>query len=227
MQRIFGDRAGTILAGVLGGLISSTATTVSYARRTRHDSQAASSAALVILIASTVAFVRILGEVAIVAPRLLPQMGLPLAAMFVWMLLLSLGWYFFGRDDTTRLPEPSNPAELKSALVFGVIYALVLLAVAATKDYFGNRGLYAVALVSGLTDMDAITLSTSRLAHQQRLDADLAWRAILVASLANLGFKGGVAAVLGSRRLLWQVALLFGLAIAGGIVLLVLWPNQS
>jgi uncharacterized membrane protein (DUF4010 family) len=116
---------------------------------------------------------------------------------------------------------------LKSALVFGVIYALVLLAVAATKDYFGNRGLYAVALVSGLTDMDAITLSTSRLAHQQRLDADLAWRAILVASLANLGFKGGVAAVLGSRRLLWQVALLFGLAIAGGIVLLVLWPNQS
>ncbi len=223
--KVLGNQAGTILAGVLGGLISSTATTVSYSRRTRHADEIASHAALVIIIASTIAFARVVGEVAIVAPRLLPQIAPPLVAMFVWMALICGGWYFFGRGEAGELPEPSNPAELKSALIFGAIYAVVLLAVAAAKEYFGNQGLYVVAVVSGLTDMDAITLSTARLASQQQLEAGVAWRTILIAALANLVFKGGMVAVLGSRRLTWQIAILFGLSLLGGILLLMLWPT--
>jgi len=101
----------------------------------------------------------------------------------------------------------------------------VLLAAAAAQQHFQNKGLYAVAVLSGLTDMDAITLSTSRLAEDGRLAAGTAWRVILVAMLANLAFKGAVVGILGSRRLLVRMVLLFGLAgFAVTAVLFALWP---
>jgi uncharacterized membrane protein (DUF4010 family) len=137
---------------------------------------------------------------------------------------LSLAVWLAGRDDGGTQPPQSNPAELKSALLFGVLYAAILLAVAFAKDRFGTAGLYAVATLSGLTDMDAITLSTARLVDSGRLDAESGWRAILIASLANLGFKAGIVAVLGSRRLLGRVALLFGILAAGGAVIFWVWP---
>jgi uncharacterized membrane protein (DUF4010 family) len=123
------------------------------------------------------------------------------------------------------MPEQKNPAELKPALAFGGLYAAVVLAIAAAREHLGDAGLYAVAVVSGLHDMDAITLSTSRLVEQGRVDADTGWRLILLASLSNLVVKGGIAALLGHRRLLPWVALLFGAAAAGGAAILLLWPT--
>ena len=101
------------------------------------------------------------------------------------------------------MPGQANPTQLKSAVFFGGMYALVLLALAATEKYVGGEGLYVVAGLSGLTDMDAITLSTARLAR----DGDpvlLAngWRVIVVAGLANLVFKTGIVGIMGNRRLL-------------------------
>jgi uncharacterized membrane protein (DUF4010 family) len=87
------------------------------------------------------------------------------------------------------LPEQGNPAQFKSALVFAALYAVVLLAVALAKAYFGNRGLYVVGVISGLTDMDAITLSTAQLANQSKVGHTTAWKVILLAGLANLLFK--------------------------------------
>ena len=115
---------------------------------------------------------------------------------------------------TTELPEPGNPAELKAASVFGALYAAVLLAVAFARDRFGTAGLYIVAAISGLTDVDAITLSTSRLVDGGRARPDTGWRAILLASLSNLVFKAGIVAVLGSRALLGRMAVLFGAAMS-------------
>ena len=222
--KLFGAKAGTVLSGVLGGLISSTATTVSYARRTKETPEASRLAALVIMIASTVVFGRVLVEIAAVAPGRLLQMGLPIAAMLGVSIAVSLVAWFLGRDQDAEPPEPGNPAELKSARVFGAIYAGVLLAVAFARDHFGTAGLYTVAVISGLTDVDAITLSTSRLAAGGGLDPDAGWRAMLLASLSNMVFKAGVVAVLGSRNLLGRIALLFGLALAGGGLILWLWP---
>jgi uncharacterized membrane protein (DUF4010 family) len=229
--KLLGARSGALIGGVLGGLVSSTATTISYARRTRETIPGAKEApaqaalaAVVIVVASTVSFARVLVEIAVVAPSQLAAMAAPLGAMMACMLVVAVVAWLLGRRDTSRsLPERGNPAELKPALIFGALYALVILAVAFAKSRFGAAGLYPVAVISGMTDMDAITLSTSNLAAQGRLDAQTAWRLILLAALANLVFKGACACVIGSPALRTRIVILFGLALAGGAGILLLW----
>jgi uncharacterized membrane protein (DUF4010 family) len=222
--KLFGERTGTALAGVLGGLISSTATTVTYSQASRATPRSSRLAAVVVLIASSATFVRVLVEIGAVAPGIFATAGPPLATMLGFMVLLSAGVWFLGRSKESTAPSHENPSELKSALVFGFLYALVLLAVAAAEEHLGDRGLYAVAVLSGLTDMDAITLSTAQMAKDARIAVDTAWRLILVASLSNLVFKLGIVAVLGNRRLLLRVGTYFAVAAAGGLAIFFLWP---
>lgn len=222
--KLLDTRKGTLVGGLLGGLISSTATTVTFARLSRCDLQAAPAFAAVIVIASTVTFVRVLVLIATVAMPVFPQLAPPLAVMAVLMIALSAIFVFRRREEVAR-PEPSNPAELKSAIIFGLLYAGVLLLVALARKYFGQAGLYAVAVLSGLTDMDAITLSTSQFVQAGQMPAGTGWRVILVAALSNIVFKGGIIAVLGSRGLLSRVALIFAIAVAAGSTILWLWPS--
>ncbi|MBL8799194.1 MAG: MgtC/SapB family protein, partial [Planctomycetia bacterium] len=151
--KLFGQGMGTMLGGVLGGLISSTATTVSYARRTRGVPESAVLAAAVIAIASTVVFGRVLVEVAVVSPGSLPTMAPPLLIMGAGMALLSSVVYWRAHHELAQLPTPGNPAELQSALIFGGLYALVTLAASAAREHFGTSGLYGVALLSGVHDL--------------------------------------------------------------------------
>ncbi|MFI2809750.1 MULTISPECIES: MgtC/SapB family protein [Microbulbifer] len=225
--KIVGARTGTLLSGLIGGLISSTATTVSYARRARNQATLVRLAALVILIASTSMFLRMFVEIAVVAPRMVLQLIPPLAVMLVVSVTVcGLGYLRIGaRED--QMPEQTNPAELTPALVFGLMYALVLLAVAAAKDYFGNQGIYVVALISGFTDVDAITLSTANLAGRGALEAATAWRAMIIATLANLVFKAGAAGALGGWALFRGVLLLFTLPFITGIAVIFLWPTGA
>ncbi|WP_018479764.1 MgtC/SapB family protein [Pontibacter roseus] len=224
IYKFFGNKAGTFLGGVLGGLISSTATTVSYARRTKQAKGSSSLAALVIFIASTVAFIRILAEVTIVAPGTLPEVAPPLLAVIGLMVVTGIVAYFTNKEQGDHMPEQENPAQLKTALVFGAIYALVILATAAAKDYLGSSGLYIVAIISGLTDVDAITLSTSRLMQVGNLSPASGWRIILVAGLSNVAFKAALVGFMGNRPLLGKVSLLFGVVLAGGLLVLWWWP---
>jgi len=222
--KLFGARAGTVLSGVLGGAISSTATTVTYARRSKEAPESSRLASLVVTIASTVVFARLLVEIAVAAGNRFLELAPPLAAMLGVMGVLALAAWLAGRREKAEPPDPANPAQLKSALVFGALYAAVLLAVAFARERFGTAGLFTVAALSGLTDVDAITLSTARLVSGGGLDPGTGWRAILLAALANLAFKAGIVAVLGSRRMLGRVALLFGAALAGGGLIFWLWP---
>ena len=222
--KLVGERTGALLAGALGGLISSTATTVSYARRSTASPGVVALASLVVLLASAVGIVRVLVEIAVVAPGFLPVAAPPLGILLAAFAALAVALWLRTGGEGAGMAEHENPAELKPALVFGALYALVLLAVAAARDRLGSAGLYAVAVLSGLTDMDAITLSTSQLVAGERLPAEVGWRVITVAALSNLTFKTGVVAVLGPRRLLVRVALLFGAVFALGLVLLAVWP---
>ncbi|HKZ73218.1 MAG TPA: MgtC/SapB family protein [Steroidobacteraceae bacterium] len=222
--RLFGGRAGIVLAGILGGLVSSTATTVAYARRVKENADAMTLAAVVIVIASTMAAARVIVEVGVVAPRVLPEVGPPLGVLLVWMIVISVVMLRVSHKDGSEMPEQSNPAALRSALIFAAIYALVIFVTAAAKDYFGDRALYAVAFVSGFVDVDAVTLSTSQLAGHGRLTSRTAWQVIVIATLTNLAFKTGIATMLGSTRLLARLAVPVGAALAGGIALLMLWP---
>ena len=105
-----------------------------------------------------------------------------------------------------------------------MLYAAVLIGVAAAKEHFGRTGLYSVAVLSGLTDMDAITLSTAQLIEDGRMEVSTGWRLILVGAMSNLLFKGAVVALLGAPRLLGYVAASFGLSLAGGAAILAWWP---
>jgi len=229
--KVLGSTAGTALAGFLGGMISSTATTVSYARRSRALAadaaveSIASSAAVAILIASTVVFGRVLVEIAVVAPSAVSVMAPPLAAVMAILavpcILLWLTW----RGGQGEMPEQGNPSDLRPAIVFALLYALLLVVVTAVQEFFGQGALYLVSILSGLTDMDAITLSTSRLVQQERLAAATGWRLILVASMANLVFKGVTVALLGRRELARKIALGYAVALAAGAAVLWLWPT--
>jgi uncharacterized membrane protein (DUF4010 family) len=221
--KFWGEKTGLALSGILGGLISSTATAVSYARRTAQFAEASRQAATVIMIASTIATVRILVEIGAVTPAFLRIAGPPLLIMLVLLAFLSTGIWFFGGKERVEMPPQQNPTELKSALLFGLLYAVALLAIAAGKNYLGSGGLYVIAALSGLTDMDAISLSTARLVSTGRFDADNGWRLILVALLANVAFKGGIVGLLGHRRLFALIAPLYGITLAAGALLLWLW----
>lgn len=222
--KIVGPRAGILLSGLIGGLISSTATTVTYARMARNQQKATGLAALVILIASTSMFIRMFVEIAVVAPLMLDAFLPPLALLFGVSLVVCGFAYLRVQQRENTMPEPGNPAELKPALIFGALYALVLLTIAATKEHFGNQGIYVVALISGFTDVDAITLSTATLAESGAMEVNTAWRAMVIASLANLAFKAGAAGFLGGLPLLRGVLALFGVPFIAGLGLLWLWP---
>jgi uncharacterized membrane protein (DUF4010 family) len=223
--KLFGARAGTILGGVLGGLISSTAATVGYARASRRTQIEAGAAAVMIMIASTVVFARVLTEIAIVAPGSLGELAPPLLAMLAFMALLSgIAWQRASHEFApTGEYEPAT--DLRAAITFGLLYGAVLFAVAAARENLGERGMFLVAALSGLTDMDAITLSTTQLVRTQRLEPDLGWRLVLVAGLANLVFKGLAVGLLGTTRLLRHISLHFGAALIAGTLILAFWPS--
>jgi len=228
IYKFVGKNVGIISNGILGGLISSTATTVSYARKTANTKNISKMAAFVITAASTIALARVMVEIGVVVPEKLPQLLLPLLVEFVFMIALCVVLFYLINKDTSEddeMPEPKNPAQFKSALIFGFLYALILFAVAFTKEEFGNEALYVVSIISGLTDVDAITLSLSQLMKGGGLDTESGWRLILLASLSNLLFKGIMAAVLGTKKLARWIGFSFGISIIAGLLLMWLWPD--
>lgn len=224
LYRIVGSKVGTTLSGLLGGLVSSTATTVSASRFAKGSRNRATAAALIVMIASVVSIFRVLIEMAAVNASDILVTGPPIAVFLLVFVVLTLILYRIRSTDVVQLDPPDNPAELKPALIFGVLYVVVLLGVAAAKQYLGQTGLYLVAILSGLTDMDAITLSTAELISKDKLDPETGWRVILVAALSNLVFKGGIVLALGGMLAFRRILLYYAIALAAGIGIVFLWP---
>ena len=224
VYRLLGERTGALVGGLLGGLVSSTATTISYSRQYRDAPGAGPATALVIIIASAAVYPRVAIEIAVVAPGLMRYAGGPIVIVLACLVVAAA--VRFRRLGPTDQPEPEidNPAQLRTAVIFAALYALILLTVAAVRDWFGDQAIYWVALVSGLTDVDAITLSMAELTRSSDISPDIAWRAILTASLSNLFSKGVVVGVLGGRKLLAAILPPFALTLAVGIAVIALWP---
>lgn len=220
--KLLGRDAGIMLGGVLGGAISSTATTVSYSRQAHARQMGPMAAAIVILIASTVVFVRVLIEIAVVSPDFLRSTARPILILMMLTAIPSIVLWYRERHRPAQMPEQENPTQLKAAIFFGVMYALVLLALQVMQKIFGEQGLYAVAALSGMTDMDAITLSTARMARagDPLVLAD-GWRMIVVAILANLVFKCGIVGMMAGRKLFLRISLLFLIPFLGGVAMLI------
>ncbi len=116
--KFFGARAGSLLGGIIGGMVSSTATTVSYSRRAASEAALAPLAAFVIMTASCISIVRVLVEIAAVAPAQFGAIALPLSGMLVLTILVAVALFLPSRKQGAQMPEQKNPAELKPALIF-------------------------------------------------------------------------------------------------------------
>jgi uncharacterized membrane protein (DUF4010 family) len=217
-------RHGLLLTGVLGGVASSTATTLVYARHAAAGAQPVSAALLVILLANATMLLRVLVLVSVVAPS-----SLPLALLVIVPALLvavaGVAWRWTSASTAPPAGEAAfrNPTQLRTALGFGAIYAVILLLAAWANDLLGSRGLLALAAVSGLTDVDAITLSSLRLLDNGALSEVTALSAVGAAIAANLVFKAVVAASAGGPLMRWAVLRAFAgplLGLAAGIWML-------
>jgi uncharacterized membrane protein (DUF4010 family) len=210
--KIVGARRGIGLTGLLGGIASSTAVTLSFAQRSRENDALARPFALAILVAWAVMFVRVLAVVFTLAPELAQMLVAPLVSSAVVGLIYCAFLYFVQWSRERDTAEFSNPFELGPAIRFGAIYAGVLLISRAAQVYFGDTGIYISSFVSGLADVDAIALSMVDLSQgTSNLDLTVAKRAIVIAGMANTLFKGGFALSTGSETL--RKALLPGLVL--------------
>ena len=200
--RTIGLRYGTPLLGVFGGLVSSTATTLVYARHGREHPDMLRTAITVITIANLMLLARLAVATAIIAPGLLAAL-LPIlgAGLLAGLIALAFGRTWSAHDGASPMPDLKNPTELRTALTFAAIYAVVLLTTAWLIDIAGTAGLYAVALASGLTDVDAITLSSLRMFNLGDLASAQVITAIVLAIIANTTFKLGLILAVGGRPL--------------------------
>lgn len=214
-----GTRHGAPLLGFFGGLASSTATTMIYAKHGKNNPVMLNLAASVIVIASIVVIVRLMAVSAVLAYGTLPGLFHVLSGGLLLGLIVVLYNRRKMRDTTDlQIPATTNPAELHSALSFGLLYVVVLLMTAWMKDIAGSQGLYMVALLSGLTDVDAITLSSLRLFKLGQLTEHQTVTSIALAFISNLVFKFGMVYFIGGRELAKCVVSGFA-AIACGILL--------
>lgn len=211
--RWFGRARGTLLTGLTGGLVSSTAVSLTFARQSLLEKrpQAGDMLAAGILLAWMVMFVRVVIEVAVVNPALLARVLIPFITMAVTT-AIAVG-FLYVYSSRIKYPETEpvtdvplkNPFSLAAASKFGLLFALVLFVVKLTQHYFPAEGLYIVAAVAGLTDVDAITLSMAEYARNGG-DPSLAVSAIVIASITNTIVKCGLVITLGSiflrRRIL-------------------------
>ena len=201
--RAAGSRHGVLMTGILSGLLSSTAATVLYARRSRESAAMERLAFAVVPLANLVPLARIAVLAAVVAPALLadlaPLLGAALAAGLGAAVFFVRG---VERGDAP-VPESANPAEMGTALRFGALYAIVLLAAAWLADVAGQRGLYAAALAAGTVDIDPIVLSALKLFNAGDVPERAAVAMIALAYLANVAFKLGIL-VWFNRRLAWR-----------------------
>ncbi len=206
--RWLGPGRGTALTGLTGGLVSSTAVTLSFARGAK-ESRAPHSGdtfGVGIMIAWGVMFLRVVVEVAVVHPPMVASLAIPFIAMSLAGLLTAGFFYRRSNEKKEGSENPSrdvplrNPFSLTKAATFGLIFAVILLVVKIVEERFSSQGLYLVSILAGMTDVDAITLSLAGFARSGG-DESTAIYAITMAALANTFVKCGLVVFLSGRGL--------------------------
>ena len=219
-----GPRRGVGLTGILGGLASSTAVTLSVAERSRDTKGLDRPFALALMLAWTIMFVRVIVEVAVINPSLLVSVWGPV--LIVCASSLAYCGYLYRVQPADEQDEPqtvTNPFRLVPAITFGVLYALILVLTNWAQSYFGDAGVYMSSVVAGLADVDAITLSMARLHESGQVGTVTATRSIIIAAAANTVLKAGIVALAGTRGLRRAVVpgLLLILGASAGAALLI------
>jgi uncharacterized membrane protein (DUF4010 family) len=207
LVKIFGSRAGIGLTGLVGGLASSTVTTLSFARRSRETPALNTLFAIAVILASTVMFPRLLMQIAVVNRALMERMAVPIAVMAVTGVLVA-AWYFLRSREKSQASQTlslHNPFSLKSAITFAMVFATILMVTRLAITYLGNAWLPLVAVVSGLTDADAIAFSVSDAEQAGLISLDWAAFNVVLGAVANTFMKLLLVLSLGDRGLFKQL----------------------
>jgi uncharacterized membrane protein (DUF4010 family) len=212
LSKIFSEK-GIVLAGIVGGLASSTAVTLSFSKRSRENESMSVISLVAIMAAATIMFPRIFIEAAVINAQLIKQLWLPMAIVTI---IGSTVCFIMYRKQTQKVKQENdlqNPLNFSVALKFAVIYAVIILIVRFASDKFGESGVYIAAIISGITDVDAITISLSNLAKKG--DSRLAVNGIWLAAMSNTLVKMIIVFVVGSNPLKKIAAIGFGSLLLG------------
>lgn len=194
--------------------------TLGFARMSRRSPEVTGSLAAGILGASGLMYVRVLVEAFVVAPELGRRMVVPLSALFIGV--IGAGFVMWRRSTRQNEIDPElkirNPVTITSALQFGALYGVVAFVAKALIDNVSQASLSAVGAVSGINDVDAITLATANFVRNGTIPVDTGAKAVMAAVVVNTLVKAGLALVLGSRSLGIRVAAVLAPAAAGGAV---------
>jgi uncharacterized membrane protein (DUF4010 family) len=221
-RRAIGAERGYSVAGMLGGLVSSTAVTLGFSRQSRATPEYSQGLALGVIAACTVLLPRVLIVAAVLSPpvagHLAPYLIAP--ALVGGLVIAYALWR--GQSSSSETDQPDrNPLRLGAAVQMTLAFALVLLIVPSVERLWGARGVLGSAAVLGLTDMDALTYSMSRLGASSG-DAPLAARAIGIGLLSNTALKLGLALTLGApafRRFTAVGLLAYGASLVAGLLI--------
>ena len=217
--KLLADRHAVAAVGLLGGVVSSTATTLAFSRHARSATVSGEIAALVVTLANLIVIVRLALLAAVMAPSLLPLILPVLAAGLIAGSVVPLrDWLRLPRTLPELPLDVKNPAELGPALGFALLFGTILVLTAWTQQAIGTSGMYVIAALSGLTDVDAISLSAMRLQQTGDLAANATVIVILIAYSANLAFKLSVVYSIGGRALGNSVLRGFSAALGGLLV---------
>lgn len=190
--KLFGHRAGLGLTGLLGGLVSSTAVTMTMSRLAESNPKLQAQCILAILLACLTMFPRVWAFTLIFSPQVAFYLVTPI--LLIIAVTLTTGWLLWRKsdfsDEAKGYHPELNPLSLRIALGFGVFFALIMLAVHAAQHYFGDAGILGIAALSGLSDVDAITLSLIQM--ETPLPLAITAQAILLASASNTAVKLGI-----------------------------------
>lgn len=222
LTKLLGAEKGIGLTGLFGGFVSSTATVMAMAEHARRNPELTPVAAFAAAIASITMFPRALILVAVVNPSLALSLAVPLVAMTVVGVALAAVVVRRLRADETPTVDLENPFRLTPALAFGAFFALILLLLETLNPIFGEAGIYGTAIISGLADVNAITLSLGRLALEDEISRSVAEMGVVIAVVVNSVVKMGIAWVGGSAEMGRLVTGVLGTAALVGIGIVLL-----
>ncbi|MGV8086931.1 MAG: MgtC/SapB family protein [Candidatus Woesearchaeota archaeon] len=229
--KIFDSKKGLALTGILGGIVSSTAVTISLSGKSKEEKNAYLIKLLLfgVLIANTIMIIRVLIEVFVLNRELLKIVAIPLIVMMITALMCAL-YSWFTRDKIIKEKEireendkitHESPLNIGTALKFGILFGIILFVIKIAQIYFGKTGIYIASIVSGFVDVDAIVLSVASSSGAD-IPLKVAATAITLAVMSNILIKFVYASLFGSKQFRTELGIMMGIIILSGITAIIL-----
>ena len=217
LMKFIGAEKGISATGIVGGLVSSTAVTTAMAARVRESDFVLRAAVFATVVASSMMFLRVLFEVVVINPSLTPLLIVPMLSMGLLGIVLGfLAWKMTKVREVGEDLKLKNPFSLKPALIFGLLFLVILFVSEIANIYFGSSGIYITSIISGIADVDAITISMAILARDT-ISPEVAVTAITLAAISNTIVKFFIAMFFGTRKFGYLIGVIFAVIITVGL----------